>query len=319
MQVIFSNRAYTAILSETSEKIKTETGGVFLGCYEEGNWYVIEAIDPGPKSIFQVAYFEYDKNYTEHLINKLAQIYKAKLTLIGLWHRHPGSFDEFSSTDNGTNTDYAKLSSDGAVSILVNIDPKSRITPYHVSLPLKYTKINYKIGDGLIPEHLLQLKNHEQSLEYINGYTDKPQTKKIYEKPKVDFIRLIEGIKSNFRLFSLPKDDFNIEEAEKHRDFLIDLLLDDITYFSEIRKLSLNIEQDKGVLCLSHKGTNNIITKLYFIYLAQKKQIVFSYGDDCYLYSNGLFANLLKDYTPADISFRTGLINALGIGKENKD
>jgi phage terminase large subunit len=77
MQVIFSNRAYMAVISETIEKIKTETGGIFLGCYENGNWYVVEAIDPGPKSVFQVAYFEYDKKYTEHLINKIARMYQS--------------------------------------------------------------------------------------------------------------------------------------------------------------------------------------------------------------------------------------------------
>ena len=299
MQVIFSNRAYLAVITETIEKIKTETGGVFLGCYENGNWYVIEAIDPGPKSIFQVAYFEYDKNYTEHLINKLAQMYKTKLTLIGLWHRHPGSFDEFSSTDNGTNTDYAKLSPNGAVSVLVNIDPKFRITPYHVSLPLKYTKITHKVGDDLIPSHLFQLKNTEKSLEYINGYSNKPNVKTLFEKPKIDFVNLLNGIRSDLEQILLVKEDYNFQEAENSRDLLIDSLLDDITYFTEIRKLALNIEQSKGVLCLSHKGVNNIVTKVYFMYIAQKKQIVFSHGDNiCYLYTPGLFENLLKNYVP---------------------
>ena len=170
MQVVFSNRAYTSILSETIEKIRTETGGVFLGCYEGGVWYVIESIDPGPESIFQAAYFEYDKKYIEHLINKIARMYHAKLTLIGLWHRHPGSFDEFSSTDDGTNSDYAKLSPNGAVSVLVNIDPEFRLTPYHVASPLAYSKITYSVGDALIPEHLLQLKKIERALEYINSY-----------------------------------------------------------------------------------------------------------------------------------------------------
>ena len=57
MKVIFSDRAYASILAETTEKIQTETGGLFLGAVDHNQWYVIEAIDPGPKSIFQVAYF----------------------------------------------------------------------------------------------------------------------------------------------------------------------------------------------------------------------------------------------------------------------
>ena len=95
MKVVFSDRAYAAILAETAEKIRTETGGLFLGSVENGTWYVVEAIDPGPKSVFEVAYFEYDRQYTQHLINKIANLYEEKLSLIGLWHRHPGSFDVF--------------------------------------------------------------------------------------------------------------------------------------------------------------------------------------------------------------------------------
>jgi len=318
-QVIFSNRAYMAILAETIEKIKTETGGIFLGCYEKGNWYVIEAIDPGPKSVFQVAYFEYDQKYTEHLINKIARMYQAKLTLIGLWHRHPGSFDEFSTTDDGTNSDYAKLSPNGAISVLVNIDPKFRMTPYHVACPLKYSKIICKVGDDLIPEHLLQLKEVDQSLNYINSYADKSHGKGSFKKQKVDFIRLLDGIKDKFQRVIMTKDDFKPEEAEKHKSLLIDSLLDDITYFSETRRLALNIEQSQGTLCLSHKGANSTVTRIHFIYVAHKKQIIFSHGDICYLYTPGMFADLLADYTPADSTFKSGLLRVLGLGNENQE
>ena len=57
MKVIFSDRAFAAVMAETTEKIKTETGGLFLGSLEDDIWYIIESIDPGPKSIFEVAYF----------------------------------------------------------------------------------------------------------------------------------------------------------------------------------------------------------------------------------------------------------------------
>jgi len=319
MQVIFSDRAYTAVISETVEKIRTETGGIFLGCYENDTWYVIEAIDPGPESIFQVAYFEYDRNYTEHLINKIARMYQAKLTLIGLWHRHPGSFDEFSPTDGGTNSDYAKLSASGAISALVNIDPKFRITAYHVAWPLKYTKITYKVGDDLIPNHLLQLKETAQSLEYINSHSNRTQRINPPQKPKVDFARLLDGVKAQFQSIELSKGDYKPEEAEKYRDLLIDSLLDDITYFSETRGLALNIEQSKGTLCLSHIGTNNTVTKVYFAYAADKKQVVFSYADVCYLYTPGLFADLFASFTPTDSAFKIGLKRALGLGKEGQE
>ncbi|MCL2193530.1 MAG: hypothetical protein FWB78_09060, partial [Treponema sp.] len=62
-RVVFSERAYVAIMTETLSKIRTETGGVFLGHFEDDRWYVVESIDPGPKSIFSAAYFEYDEAY----------------------------------------------------------------------------------------------------------------------------------------------------------------------------------------------------------------------------------------------------------------
>ena len=173
MQVFFSDRAYAAILAETAEKIDTETGGVFLGRYENSNWYVVEAIDPGPNSVFQANCFEYDREYIEHLVNKIARMYQARLTLVGLWHRHLGSLDEFSSADDWTNSEYAKLSPNGAISALVNIDPTLRFTTYHVGWPLKYSKTDYSVGDSLIPGHLLRLKEVEQSFEYTDDCADK--------------------------------------------------------------------------------------------------------------------------------------------------
>jgi len=158
MQVIFSNRAYNAIVSEAAEKIETETGGVFLGCYENNIWYVIETIEPGPKAIFQEACFEYDQQYVEYKINKAAQKYQVELTLIGNWHKHLSSSNEFTATDNNTNSEYAKLSDNGAISILINTAPNFRMTPYHVIWPLEYVKIDYKVGNELIPERLFRLK-----------------------------------------------------------------------------------------------------------------------------------------------------------------
>ena len=128
--VVFSERAFTSILVETQEKIRTETGGVFLG-YRKGDvWYVIESIDPGPNSVFQPAYFEYDQDYINHLINKVSRLYSLQLDLIGLWHRHPGSYDSFSGTDDGTNTKYAELNEQGAISTLLHTIIMSALTTY---------------------------------------------------------------------------------------------------------------------------------------------------------------------------------------------
>lgn len=145
-RVVFSSRAYSSILSEVLDEVRTETGGVFLGYWENGVWQVVESIDPGPLSRFEIAYFEYDQNYVNHLINKVSRIYERQLDLIGLWHRHPGSLDKFSATDDETNKQYAALNSHGAISALVNIDPRFRLTVYQVeNTPLRYTQIPYSV------------------------------------------------------------------------------------------------------------------------------------------------------------------------------
>ncbi len=157
MRVVFSERAYSSIISETASKISTETGGLFLGQVSGDIWYVIEAIDPGESSVFEVAYFEYDREYTTHLANVTARLYRTPLKLIGLWHRHPGSFDSFSYTDNGTNIKYARLAPEtGAISALVNIDPDFRLTVYHVDADCRYRKIPYDVGDTYIPGNFLR-------------------------------------------------------------------------------------------------------------------------------------------------------------------
>jgi proteasome lid subunit RPN8/RPN11 len=161
-KIIFTNRACNAIISETIDKIPTETGGILLGQIIDSIWYVVESIDPGPDSIFTITYFEYDTSYVNHLAKVLSKQYKIELEVLGLWHRHPGSLDRFSSTDNSTNSTFARLNSKGAISGLVNIDPTLRLTMYHVSYPLHYEKIPFEIGDHLLPENLFKYKHSEE-------------------------------------------------------------------------------------------------------------------------------------------------------------
>ncbi len=146
LRVRFTQRAWTSILSETLYKVRTETGGILLG-YRDGNdWLVAESIDPGPNSTFQVAFFEYDQAYVNHLANRIVRLYERPLEVIGLWHRHPGSFDRFSDTDDGTNAAYAQLSSWGSISGLINIDPTPRLTLFHVDgETCAYRRIPYRV------------------------------------------------------------------------------------------------------------------------------------------------------------------------------
>ncbi|MDR2425520.1 MAG: Mov34/MPN/PAD-1 family protein [Prevotellaceae bacterium] len=159
--VVFSNRAYNAIISESFAKDPIETGGLLLGYILDNEvWVVMEVIPPGRNSIFQPAYFEYDTDFVNYLANSVSVQYKDNLLLLGLWHRHPGSMDVFSSTDDGTNRTYASLNPKGSISGLVNIDPIFRLTMYHVSYPLRYTKVEIAVGDDIIPPDFFTLKHY---------------------------------------------------------------------------------------------------------------------------------------------------------------
>ncbi len=169
-RVIFSSRAHAAIVAETHAQHPNETGGILLGHYSQGRWHVIEAIDPGPAARFTPTTFEYDTTYVTHLARKMAGVYEEPLSLIGLWHRHPGSFDRFSAEDDVTNRRYAEQSPDGAISCLVNLDPHFRITAYHVPADLAYRRLPISCGDQAIPRALLEPRHrsclHPAALEH---------------------------------------------------------------------------------------------------------------------------------------------------------
>lgn len=164
--VVFSNKAYNAIIRESFDKDPVETGGILLGhVLDNGVWIVMEVLPPGINSIFQYAYFEYDEAFVNYLAQSVANQYKRPLDLLGLWHRHPGSMDVFSTTDDGTNATFARQNPAGVISGLVNIDPNFRITMYHLDRPTgrlmgrpNYSVVDVEVGDDIIPEEYFELR-----------------------------------------------------------------------------------------------------------------------------------------------------------------
>ena len=164
--VVFSNKAYNAIIRESFDKDPVETGGILLGhVLDNGVWIVMEVLPPGINSIFQYAYFEYDEAFVNYLAQSVANQYKRPLDLLGLWHRHPGSMDVFSTTDDGTNATFARQNPAGVISGLVNIDPQFRITMYHLDRPTvrlmgrpNYEVVDVEVGDDIIPEEYFELR-----------------------------------------------------------------------------------------------------------------------------------------------------------------
>lgn len=158
--IVFSNKAYNAIIDETFKRDPNETGGILLGhVLDNGTWIVMEVLPPGIYSTHEYAYFEYDEAFVNYLANSVASKYEQQLSLLGLWHRHPGSMDFFSGVDDGTNAKFAAISPCGAISGLVNVDPKFRLTMRHVSFPLQYDIVDFEVGDDIIPESYFELRH----------------------------------------------------------------------------------------------------------------------------------------------------------------
>lgn len=303
MRVVFSNRAYASVLAETTENIKTETGGLFLGTVQDDTWYIIEAIDPGPKSIFEVAYFEYDQKYTQHLINKIANLYDKQLTLIGLWHRHPGSFDQFSSTDDGTNAKYASMREEGAISALINVDPTFRITMYHVDRLCRYRKIAYDVGDNLIPDDLLKFKMPENFFCIMNkilyssstrGSSAEGYHKSISLASFMSFIlpqlKNSECVKHEDNgVISVQVGEFIPPKKEHVQEILIDEVVDDITFMVDSLGIETSIFQNEYNGFTVCQEAIDETTTLSFSLDVLESTVVLSYNNKLYNYRKGLF------------------------------
>ena len=75
--VVFSNKAYNAIIDETFKQNPLETGGLLLGHRLGGDWIVMEVTPPGYNSPHQTTYFEHDKIFNDYII--FSNIYNSLL------------------------------------------------------------------------------------------------------------------------------------------------------------------------------------------------------------------------------------------------
>lgn len=131
-EIVVSDRAYAAIVAESLSRDPLETGGILLGHYKQGTWYVVESIDPGIDTYHTTVHHEMDQQYHNHIYPVVSRLYEEDLMLIGLWHRHPGNFNRFSSDDNRTNSEYAKVIEKGTLSFLINFTPQAQLTCYYL-------------------------------------------------------------------------------------------------------------------------------------------------------------------------------------------
>lgn len=196
--VVFSDKAYNAIIRETFEWDPVETGGILLGhILDNGYWIVMEVLPPGygegreGDNVFhEYGYFEYNRKFVNYLAKSVSEQYEIPLELLGLWHRHPGSMDHFSGTDDGTNSTFAAQNPHGVISGLINIDPQLRMTMYYLphseslsrySGRPNYQEVDIEVGSDLIPEEYFKLRYYQGEEKQLHPYA--PQRKRSQHQP----------------------------------------------------------------------------------------------------------------------------------------
>lgn len=156
LHVTLSNRAYCSIINESLEHGYDETGGVLLGFIVGRRWFVLDVIDPGTNdTIHQVDLFQWDEDYVNATAQRMRRIYRHQPTILGFWHRHPGSMDFFSQQDVESTQKNLQNAKKGLISMLVNIDPALRMTFYYAKGP-HFMPVRYDVGDEYFPVELLE-------------------------------------------------------------------------------------------------------------------------------------------------------------------
>lgn len=183
--VVFSDKAYNAIIRETFEWEPVETGGILLGhVLDNGCWIVMEVLPPGygegregDNVYHEMGYFEYNRKFVNYLAKSVAEQYEIPLELLGLWHRHPGGMDHFSGTDDGTNSTFAAQNPHGVISGLINVDPQLRMTMYYLAHSdargygrPNYQMVDIEVGSDLIPEEYFKLRYYQGSERDLHPY-----------------------------------------------------------------------------------------------------------------------------------------------------
>lgn len=183
-KVILSEKVHKKIVAETYSYGQDETGGILIGYIYQGNWFVIDMIDAGPKedTTHTRSFFVYDEEYVNHQLKKQSMIYKFSPSFLGFFHRHPGNLDTFSLPDEKTMKTHCEMNQNGILSMLVNLDPKLRMTFYYVGQDDALYNVKYEISDEKIPKEFLALASYEELAERYHArnlikFPDEPYAK----------------------------------------------------------------------------------------------------------------------------------------------
>ena len=235
-----SDRAYASVITEVMANGQNETGGVFLGYIINRAWYIVESVDPGVDTVNQVAFFEWDSNYVNHQAKRLGKIYNKPLTILGFWHRHPGSMDYFSGQDETTiRTNLRELRA-GLLSMLVNIDPKLRMT-YYYCYGNEIMPIRYDVGNKYFPAELLQYADAD---ELSRRAAESGRNLEIHYEQVIN----LEAIAAKKRNTSVTTNESMANLGNKNEDTVIDERKNNTSVSSEHQSEYLSSETIKRIV-----------------------------------------------------------------------
>ena len=262
-KVIISQRAYLSMLAEVYERVETETGGILLGHRDGDTWYVLESVEPGPKSIFTPTYFEYDDAYVTYRANKLSRLYKCSVNLLGLWHRHPSLMKTFSSTDDGTNKIYSDMLR-GAISGIVTLGNGFEITMYYVPNDVRYEQIEWVVDDKQIP------------MKYLSYYVTEYYKKLINEEviASHSFIgRRVDTISINPRIHNNESLQPCISDYQQPKKGLISVLIKKIG--DKIYDMFEEVDEEQGENDAENASTRKSKNDIGFIFDTIESEIAY--------------------------------------------
>ena len=181
----------------------------------------------------------------------------------------------------------------GAISALVNIDPKFRITMYHVGQPCRYSKIAYVVGNELIPDKYLRLKTPQRYEKIMDDILNGKNSNGDFH-PSVSFKSFLSMVKPFFAdRYITDKIVRPKELSEDSKNALIEAVVSDIDFMSDELGIELQIVQKNGSLALIQDSVDGVV-QLFFVYDENKQRSVFQYEGLNYVYEDGLFENFYK-------------------------
>lgn len=164
IHVVLSQKAYSMIISEVLRNGIRETGGLFIGRIYKKIWYVVDVVDEGLLTQSTPEFFSWDRDYVNHVYSRIREIYKYPLTILGFWHKHPGSIDYFSIEDEQTIQSNLQDAKNGLISMLVNLDPELRMT-FYWCYGTRIMQVKYDFGDKYFVPEFLQLATPEEIIQ----------------------------------------------------------------------------------------------------------------------------------------------------------